>query len=151
MAGEESGAEREPWSKETRDFTLDALAVARENMAGGSRYAMEDVAAELKAAVKRQAERGSTNSEEGALAGFVLGFIRLSEALLSWMQAEADNKKILLADVRRRLPDYEEPDTYPHEPRWATWDGMLLDIEKAIRAGAVSDSEPVNLRQDGEG
>ena len=128
-------AQQEPWSKEARDYTLAGISVAREFTAGGAEFAVVDTTREVFELVKRF---GGSEDADG-LASLVIGLTRLSDMLLGWIQAEADNKKTLLADIKRKLPDYEEPDTYPTDPSWSTWEGVLRAIEKTVRNSPTVD------------
>lgn len=108
--------------------TLAGLAVIREQRNGGPEYAVADAAHEVVDQIKKQ---GGLPAD--GLAGLVAGLSNAAVLLLTWIENQAEHKELLLADVRRRLPDYEEPDTYPTDPRWSTWDGVLRAIEKAVR------------------
>lgn len=108
--------------------TLAGLAVIREQRNGGLEYAVADATHEVVEQVKKQ---GGPPAD--GLAGLVAGLSNAAVLLLDWIEREAENKAILLADVRRRLPDYEEPDTYPTDPSWSKWDGVLRALDEAVR------------------
>lgn len=117
------------WTAEQRDAALKGLSIIREGFGGGEQYAAEDVMAE----VQRLVNAADEESDAHALAFLLSGVASAAFLLLDWIEGEASNKQELLADVRRRLPDYEEPDTYPTDPKWSNWDGVLRAIEKAVK------------------
>lgn len=128
-----------PWSKEARDYALAAIEVVREYRGGTAEYGPEFGQAAVLAEIYKQVQRfGNSNDAEG-LASVAVGLVRLGDTLLEWIQAEADNKKTLLADVRKLLPDYEEPGTYPTNPNWSKWSGVLLTIEDGFRDSPTVD------------
>lgn len=140
MTSEQESAPQPPWSKEARDYVLSAISILREFR--GTTEARGYEAGELDAMnefVRLVRELGDGNDADG-LASIAVGFTRLSDMLLDWIQNEADNKKVLMADLGRKFPDYEEPDSYPTEPkRWSDWTGVLLDIEKSVRYSPTVD------------
>lgn len=137
---EESGTgQQQPWTQEARDNVLAALSAVREFRGGTEEYGPEFGQAEALGWFRdRIPELGNSNDADG-LARVAIGLVRLSDMLLDWIQNEADNKKTLLADVRKKHPGYEEPDTYPTHPNWSTWVHVLLAIEKSVGDSPTAD------------
>ncbi|VEG58143.1 Uncharacterised protein [Mycolicibacterium aurum] len=138
----ESTEQQQPWSSDARDYTLAAIDVVRELKGGTEEYGPEFGQAEVLEEVKKQVQRFGGSVDADGLASVAVGLTRLSEMLLSWIQNEADKKKVLLADVREKLPDYDEPDTYPAAPdwpNWSTWKGVLIAIENVVRNSPTAD------------
>lgn len=141
MTSDEDDQEHAPWSKFARDCALAAIGVVREYRGGAQEYGPAfgeaEVLKEFQRVVPLLAGEGGSDAE--GLASIAVGLARLGDALLEWIQNEADNKALLLADVRKTLPDYEEPDTYPTKPKWSTWSGVLLDIEDSFKNSPTVD------------
>lgn len=118
------------WTAEQREATLKGLSIVREGFAGGEEFAATDVMHE----VARLVQNSGEPTDAHALAHLLTGVANVANLLLDWIEGEALKKELLLEDVRRRLPDYEEPDTCtPTDPKWSNWDGVLRAIEKQIR------------------
>lgn len=136
-----------PWSQDARDYVLAAISVAREYKGGTEEYGPEFGEAEvLKEIVKQIDQLGGTSGVgtvpagiADGLASVATGLVRLSEMLLDWIQNDADNRKALLDDVRRKFPDYAEPTTYPSDPKWSKWTGVLLTLEQSVKDSPTSD------------
>jgi hypothetical protein len=133
--------EQAPWTKEARDYALAGISVVREYRGGAEEYGPEFGQAEVLKEFQRLVPllAGEGGSDADGLASIASGLTRLGDILLEWIQNDADNKATLLADVRGKFPDYEEPATYPHKQKWSSWRGVLLDIEKTIRTSPTSD------------
>ncbi|WP_373142144.1 hypothetical protein [Mycobacterium marinum] len=140
--GEQSGTEpvqQPPWSREARDYALAAIDVVREYRGGTAEYGPEFGQAAVQAEILQQVRRFGGSNDADGLVSITVGLVRLGDMLLDWIQAEADNKKALLAHVRESLPDYVEPDTYPTSAKWSKWSGVLLAIEDSVRTSPTVD------------
>ncbi|SHV28135.1 hypothetical protein [Mycobacteroides abscessus] len=123
------------WTREQQANTLAGISVIREVKAGGEQYASADGLREVVEALDRFGEA----TDADGMARLVTGVTNAAVALLDWIEAEANNKAILLAKVRQSVPDFEEPDDYPTDPAWSTWSGVLRAVEKNVKAVPLSD------------
>lgn len=123
------------WTRVQQECTLAAIAVVREAQAGGPQYAASDAMREVVEALQRLGEP----TDADGLALIVSGLTNTACLLLDWIEAEAQNKQLLLQRVRRSLPDFEEPDAYPTDPSWSSWPGVLRAVEKTVREIPLSD------------
>ncbi|OHU61462.1 hypothetical protein [Mycobacteroides chelonae] len=118
------------WTREQQANTLAGISVIREVRAGGEQYASTDGLRE----VVETLERFGEETDADGMARLVTGATNAAVALLNWIEAEANNKAVLLAKVRQSIPDFEEPDDYPTDPAWSTWSGVLRAVEKNVKA-----------------
>jgi hypothetical protein len=123
------------WTREIQANTLAGISIVREAQAGGPEYAVPDAMREI---VERLQLLGEPTDADG-LARLLTGVVNLSCSLLNWIEADAANKQILLEKVRQLLPDFEEPGTYPTDPAWSTWMGVLRRIEQSVKDVPLSD------------
>ncbi|RIR47047.1 hypothetical protein [Mycobacteroides abscessus] len=123
------------WTRFQQENTLAGISVIREAQAGGIEYAAVDGLREVAEALIRFDEP----TDAQGLARLLTGVTNASRLLLDWIEAEANNKAILLEKVRQSIPDFEEPDDYETNPAWSTWSGVLRSIEKVVKEMPVSD------------
>lgn len=123
------------WTREQQANTLAGISVIREVKAGGEQYASADGLREVVEALERFGEA----TDADGMARLVTGVTNAAVQLLNWIEAEANNKAILLAKVRQSIPDFEEPDDYPTDAAWSTWSGVLRAVENTVKAIPLSD------------
>lgn len=123
------------WTREARDYVLAGISVTREFKGGGVEFGAQDAVEEIAQLVVRFG--GSSDSE--GLASLVIGLTRLADLLLDWIENEAANKEALIAQVTKMFPDFEHSDSYPTDPSWSTWSGVLRAIEKTVKNSPVSE------------
>lgn len=123
------------YTREQRENTIAGISLIREAHAGGTEYAAEDTLRDVVEHLKQWREP----STEDGLARLVTGAVNAGAILLDWIEAEANNKRILLEKVRKSLPDFEEPDDYATNAAWSSAPGVLLAIEKTVRETPLSD------------
>lgn len=127
--------EEAKYTKEQQANTLAGISIIREAHAGGPEYAAVDGLREVAESLQKL---GEPTPADG-LARLLTGVTNAAGMLLNWIEAEAQNKAILLSRVRQSLPDFEEPDTYPTDPSWSTWSGVLRSIEETVKETPTTD------------
>jgi hypothetical protein len=127
-------AEEILWTREQQENTLAGISVIRAAQPRGQ-HAGPDTARAILEAVRQFNEP----TDADALARLVTGLTNTACLLLDWIEAEAQNKQILLQEVRQSIPDFEEPGTYPTDPDWSEGLGVLRAVEKTVREVPLSD------------